>query len=321
MKTLVHRPTWPLGPPTARPCRAMRFVSILVGAAIAAFGPASGVGAAPLTFNTALPVGQDEFVFREQFILDQSSDDANAADRDRTAWAFVSALGYGITRDLALFGVLPYVDKNLDITVAGERRTRSASGIGDLTVFGRYTVLRRDWPGRTFRIAPFAGVEMPTGDDDESDAFGRLPPSVVAGSGSWDPFGGVVATYQTLDYEIDAQASYRVNTEANDVDIGDVARLDGSVQVRLWPRRLGDGVPGFLYGVLEANLIHQGKNEIGGAANPNSGGTRLFLVPGLQYVTKRWIIEAGVQLPVFQDLNGSALENDYIFRAGFRVNF
>ncbi len=299
----------------------MRFVSILVGAAIAAFGPANGVGAAPLTFNTTLPVGQGEFVFREQFVLDQSGDNPSAADRDRTAWASVSTLGYGITRDLALFGVLPYADKALDITVDGERRTRSARGVGDLTVFGRYTVLRRDWPGRTFRIAPFAGAEAPTGDDDEGDAFGRLPPSVLPGSGSWDPFGGVVATYQTLDYEIDAQASYRANTEANDGHLGDVARLDGSVQVRLWPRELGNGVPGFLYGVLEANLIHQGKNETGGAANPNFGGTRLFLVPGLQYVTKRWIIEAGVQLPVFQDLNGSALENDYVFRAGFRVNF
>ncbi len=44
-------------------------------------------------------------------------------------------------------------------------------------------------------------------------------------------------------------------------------------------------------------------------------------MPGLQYVTKRWIVEAGVQIPVVQDLNGTALEKDYIFRAGFRFNF
>ena len=58
------------------------------------------------------------------------------------------------------------------------------------------------------------------------------------------------------------------------------------------------------------------------AINPlGSGGTTLFLVPGLQYVTRRWIVEAAVQLPVVQDLNGTALENDYIVRAGFRFNF
>jgi hypothetical protein len=38
-------------------------------------------------------------------------------------------------------------------------------------------------------------------------------------------------------------------------------------------------------------------------------------------VTKRWVAEAIVQLPVAQNLNGAALEDDVIVRAGFRVNF
>ena len=80
-------------------------------------------------------------------------------------------------------------------------------------------------------------------------------------------------------------------------------------------------MPGFLYGVLEANLIHREKDEAGGRSNPDSGGTTLLLSPGLQYVTKRWIVEGGVQVPVVQDLNGNALEADYIARFGFRVNF
>jgi len=277
--------------------------------------------AAPQSFNTALPVAKGEFVFREQFVLDQSGDDASGEDRNRTAWALVSALGYGVTPDLALFGIVPYVDKNLKITAGGTRRERSASGLGDVSLFARYTVYRRDWPGRTLRIAPFAGTETPTGEDDETDALGRLPASVQPGSGSWDPFGGIVLTYQTLDFQIDAQASYKVNTEANSFEFGDVARLDGSLQYRLWPRKLGSGVPGFLYGVLEGNLIYQEKNRSGGVDDPNSGGLSLFLLPGLQYVTKRWIIEAGIQVPVVQDLNGTALEKDYILRSGFRVNF
>ncbi len=276
---------------------------------------------APITFNTALPVAKGEFVFREQFVLDQSGDDPSGADRDRTAWAAVSVLGYGVNSDLALFGVVPYVDRSLDMTVGGSRRSRSAAGLGDVSLFGRYTVFKENFRGGNFRIAPFAGLEFPTGDDDESDAFGRLPASVQPGSGSWDPFGGIVLTYQTLDFQIDAQASYRANTEANDFEFGDVARLDASLQYRLWPRELGGGVPGFLYGIVEANLIFQDKNRSGGIDDPNSNGTRLFLVPGLQYVTKRWIVEGAVQLPVFQDLHGTALEKDYVVRAGFRVNF
>ena len=80
-------------------------------------------------------------------------------------------------------------------------------------------------------------------------------------------------------------------------------------------------MPGFLYGILEANLIHREKDEAGGRSNPDSGGITLFLSPGLQYVTKRWILEGGVQVPVVQDLNGDALEADYVARFGFRVNF
>ena len=78
---------------------------------------------------------------------------------------------------------------------------------------------------------------------------------------------------------------------------------------------------GFLYGVLEANLIHSRKNKNDGVGDRNSGGTTLFMVPAVQYVTKRWIVEAAVQLPVVQDLNGTALEADYVLRAGFRFNF
>ncbi len=297
------------------------FLGVVFGGA-ALVVPAGGVSqAAPQTFNTALPVAEGEFVFREQIILDESGDDPSGANRDRTAFSAVSVLGYGVAWNLALFAAVPYVDRRLELTQSGARRARSARGLGDVRLFGRYTAFKNDSPGRTFRVAPFAGIETPTGADDKTDAFGLLPASVQPGSGSWDPFAGVVASYQTLDFQIDAQVSYQANTEANDFEFGDVARLDVSFQYRLWPRDLGRGVPGFLYGVLETNLIYQDKNRSGGADDGNSNGTRLFLVPGLQYVTKRWIVEAAVQVPVVQDLNGTALENDTVLRGGFRVNF
>lgn len=281
----------------------------------------STVLSAPITFNTALPVAEDEFIGRVQYVINQSDDDPSGANRDRTAQTIVSVLGYGVNSKLAVFGVLPYRDNELKLTMGDQHNTRETSGLGDVMLFGRYTVLQRDRPGRNFRVAPFAGFKAPTGDGDDGDALGTLPASVQVGSGAWDLFGGIVATYQTLDYQIDAQVSYRANNEANNFEAGDVMRLDGSLQYRLWPRTLNGGVPGFLYGVIEANLINQDKNHVGSSDDPNSGGARLFLTPGIQYVTKRWIVEAAVQLPVVQDLNGTALENDYILRVGFRVNF
>lgn len=292
---------------------------VLLAAAISGLREAH---AAPETFNTALPVGRGDFVFREQFLYIKASDDPSPADRNLEVLGSISVLGYGATSDLALFGVLPYLDKELDLTTpGGQRMTRSTNGIGDASLFARYTVFQKDLPGRNFRIAPFLGLKLPTGDEGDRDSFGRLPQPLQLGSGSWDPFGGVIATYQTLDYQVDAQLSYKANTKANGFEFGDEFQFDASLQYRLWPRELGAGVPGFLYGVIETNLLHQAKNEISGTNDPNSGSTKLFLSPGLQYVTKRWILEAIVQLPVVQDLNGMTLKDDYSVRAGFRVNF
>lgn len=277
--------------------------------------------AAPITFNNALPVADEEFIWRELFFYLQATDDPDPADRELDVAGFISVLGYGINSRLAVFGVLPYLDKELDLTRTGQRIVRNSNGIGDLRLFGRYTIYQHNAPGRTFRIAPFFGIETPTGDDNDRDRFGRLPAPLQAGSGSWDPFGGLVMSYQTLDYQVDAQAGYKINTGDNDFEFGDEFTLDASVQYRLWPRVLGDGVPGFLYGVLEANLLHQEKNEINNLNNPDSGGSSFFLSPGLQYVTRRWVVETIVQVPVAQDLNGAALEDDFIVRAGFRIAF
>ncbi len=278
--------------------------------------------AAPQTFNTALPVAEGEFIFREQFFYKKASDDPSPADREVAVVGAISVLGYGVTGNLAVFGILPYLDKELDVTTSmGQHVSRSTNGVADARLLTRYTVFKHNAPGRTFRVAPFIGVELPTGESRDSDGLGTLPATLQLGSGSWDPFGGVVLTYQTLDYQIDAQASYKINTAANNFEFGDETRLDASLQYRLWPRELGEGVPGFVYGVLEGNLIYQSKNETAGIKDLHSGGISFFLSPGIQYVTKRWILEGIVQIPVMQDLNGTALEEDLTVRAGFRVNF
>ncbi|HFD80386.1 MAG TPA: transporter [Gammaproteobacteria bacterium] len=284
-------------------------------------GVAGPLAAAPITFNTALPVATGEFVFREQGVLLQSGNDPGPADRDRSERTAVTALGYGLARRLALFGVLPYRSIRLKLSSGDRRLNRNSEGIGDLRLFGRYTLWQANRPGRTLRFAPFFGVEAPTGEDRERDGQGTLPPAAQPGSGSWDPFAGAVVTFQTLRYQIDAQLAYQDNRKANDFEAGDLARLDASLQYRLWPGSLGGGVPDYLYGVIESNLFYRRKDRVAGLSDRNSGGSQWFLSPGLQYVTRRWIVEAAAQIPVWQDLNGTALENDYILRAGVRVNF
>lgn len=282
----------------------------------------AAVISAPITFNTALPVAKGEYLARLQLVVNQSGKDQSQLQRDRNTKTAVTVLGYGVNSKLALFGTLPVHNNSLSLANTGNiRNERKAAGLGDTTLFARYIMVQQNKKGQNFRIAPFAGIKMPTGEDNKSDSSGVLPPSVQLGTGSWDPLFGIISTYQTLDYQVDAQLGYQLNTEANNYEAGDIARLDGSFQYRLWPGKLSGKVPGFLYGVIEANLIHQQSDKLNAITNKNSGGNRLLITPGIQYVTRRWIIETALQIPVVQNLSGTGVENDYIARISGRFNF
>ena len=67
--------------------------------------------AAPITFNTALPVGQGKFIVREQLIASRSGDDPLSAGREFDTNSLVSVVAYGASGKLAFFGMLPYIDK------------------------------------------------------------------------------------------------------------------------------------------------------------------------------------------------------------------
>ncbi|MDC0662342.1 transporter [Marinobacter sp. SS21] len=279
--------------------------------------------AAPNTSNTALPVAEGQYLWREQLVLRERSG-GGTMDREVSIRALVSVLGYGVTSKLALFGAVPYFyNKALDVTSSMGRVERDTRGMGDVSVFGRYTILQDDFTGGTLRIAPVFGVTAPTGEDNDRDSLGELPRPLQTGDGAWDAFGGLVVTYQTLQYQLDAQLLYHENGRHDGFARGDEMHFDASLQYRIWPPRMNDlaGTPDFVYALFESNLIHRERDEIGGATRTESGGTQWLLAPGLQYVNRRWIVEGTVQLPVAEAPNGAAIQDDYIVRVGFRRNF
>lgn len=296
-------------------------VALLVGGLL--LTSVSAVRSAPNTFNTALPVAEGQYLWREQLVLRERSDNG-PMDRDVSVQALGSVLGYGVTSKLAVFGVVPYFfNKELDVTTPMGRIERETGGFGDISLFGRFTLYKKDFTGSTFRIAPVFGLTAPTGDDNDRDRFGELPRPLQTGDGAWDGFAGVVTTYQTLQYQVDGQLLYRENGRHDGFARGDETRFDASLQYRIWPRSMKGvpGTPGFVYALLESNVIHRERDETGSGTDANSGGTQWLLAPGLQYVSRRWIVEGTVQLPVAEDFNGDAIEDDYIVRVGFRRSF
>lgn len=76
-----------------------------IGMAVLTAAPGEAEGA-PQTFNTALSVAKDQFVFREKFLYRKASDDPGPADRELDVLGAVSVLGGGINSDIAVFGAV-----------------------------------------------------------------------------------------------------------------------------------------------------------------------------------------------------------------------
>lgn len=277
--------------------------------------PTQGL-AAPQSFNTALPVSEGQWLLRGQAIVAELDTPAGG---DLSLRGGLGVLAYGVKADITVFAALPYWTRKL--TVDGAAPARETDGPGDLRLFGRYTIWQRDGRGSTLRLAGFAGLELPTGAHRRDDSTGRLPPPVQPGSGTVDPFFGLTLTRQTLDLVFDAQLAWQENTRRGGFAAGDRFQADASAQYRVLPREIGGGVPGFLYAGLEANFLAETDRRAGGVKLTQSDRRRLLLSPGLQYVTRRYVLEAQVQLPVWQSGGIGRLREDVTLRAGFRINF
>jgi len=277
--------------------------------------PMNNILAAPINSNVALPVRKGGFVFRSQVRWLRATDDPTPSDKEVNVVAIPNVLVYGATPDLALFAIFPYFFRNVELTdtSSGKRIDKNDNGIGDLTLIARYTVYARDYPSGTARFAPLAGIKLPTGNDD-------LEP-ITTDSIDFQLGGVATVTWDIGRHEIDADVIYRIKTEAENFEKGDDLVYDLAYEFRVYPWTLPNvGVPNFIYLVAEANGIFSQKGKLNGMTIDDSGGNIIFLSPGIQFATKRYILEASIQLPIIQDLNGNQVETDFVLTAGFRVN-
>ncbi len=264
-------------------------------------GQAYAVG---INTNVALPVPKNNFILRMQTRYTLANNDQTGAGRRLHLLQFPATLIYGIAAKAALFGTFPVSYRNLK----GASPSQTA-GIGDITLLGRYEVFHQDWPLRTLRAALLGGLEIPSGDSPFS-------------SDSLDVPLGIVASLQSHRQEVDLDLRYKVNTEGNGVTHGNDFIYNIAYQLRVLPWKLPEiGVPKQLNFVIEANGHWTGSNESSGATVANTGGHILFLSPGLQLAMKRVILEASVQIPVVQHLNGNQLKTTFRTNAGIRIQF
>ena len=275
--------------------------------------------ALPINSDLGLTPHKGEFIFRVQSRYTLKGDDPTSQDREVRILAVPVVGVYGFTSKASILVKVPFLDKELS---SSNNPDRGDNGIGDTTVLGKYRVYTNNFKGGTSRFSLIGGLELPTGDDDESDSQGTLPASLQLGSGSVDLIAGGAYTYQTLSHEMDVDLRYIFNQEANDFEFGDVFKYNFSYQKRIFPITLPDeGIYSQWNALIELNGNYSQRSESFGSSVSDSGGHTLFLSPGIQFVSQRAVIEASVQLPVVQDLNGNQVETDYTLVLSFRYQF
>ena len=253
--------------------------------------------------------------------------------------------GYSFTDDLFGGVMMMWKQNSMDMkfnsamqTMTGQEGfTMKSGGLADTMLMGKYRLYTDDplIPSKQYSLL-FA-LSLPTGSidqrNDEHPLAMRqnelLPYGMQIGSGTYDPTIGLLYQASSSPWWWGVNASYTARLYDNDRDyrLGNEARLDGYAMYQFSPSWLVQG---------QLNAKHQGKisGEMdeytsgasghamqGVASSPamtplwdtsNYGGTQLFTTLGLQWQpAPLHIVDFNVGLPLYRDLNGPQLEEDY----------
>lgn len=248
---------------------------------------------------------------------------------------------YAPSERVTLMAMASYLTKEMDhLTFAGPagtvRRgnfTTESRGIGDTKLSA--LVGLGDWGAHHLHLN--AGISLPTGSIDEEDDIltplgtrprARLPYSMQLGSGTFDLLPGLTYTAHRAKLSWGAQYSGAIRLGENDEDysLGDWHQVTGWAGYRVAPAvsaslRLSAETMGKVDGrdVRIAGPVQ--------TADPdNYGGERLSAALGLNYIGQsgvmrghRFAFEVG--LPVYEDLNGPQMANDYHVTLGYQKAF
>lgn len=295
--------------------------SLLMAGAAGAQGP-------PIHTETAFVTGLNGAAFRtfvqtmkKSKLLKDGSEIPDPLDREVGVVAIPLMFPYELIPNRLVVGAgVPYLDKALHLSRDGARQTLSDQGFGDLSLFAKYQLLQRDAPRRTTRFTFKGGLKLPTGDHRKTDGEGNLlPRGLQLGTGSVDYAAGLIFTHSTGRLGINADTIYLFNREADGFEFGDALNYDLAVGYRIHPSVYETYPSPYATIYLEANGQVGRKDRAGRQIVEDSGGHTLFLSPGMQYVPFRSLaLEASVQLPALQDLNGTQLGTNLVFKTGIQ---
>ena len=233
---------------------------------------------------------------------------------------------YGITEDLMFLGVVPYkktkLDGHLHVHSDGDIEVHKdmkgeETGIGDIAALGRYTFSKTHTIDTTTSVAGIAGVKFPTGKTNgrTDDGMEYLDAHLQLGTGSTDFLLGLSMSHTVQKLSLSANLLGVIPTEGKAGDtkhqFGNTLNYDITAKYRVHPA-VSAPLSTQLFCSLGLNGELREREKVAGAEDVNSGGHTIYLTPGVQVVAApQWVFELSYQHPVYHNLYGTQLAEDY----------
>jgi hypothetical protein len=224
-------------------------------------------------------------------------------------------LAYGLTsRMSALFSVPLQIQRSYDIAHGGTfQRTTTTHGSGDILLGLQYGVLG----GTAGQLVARAGVKAPTGNFRLISTYDRgiNEPTLQPGSGSVDFVAAAdYSRRRVLGLDWTVSASYQANT-TNELDYRFGNDAIASVGV-------SRALAGRLSGSFQVKGWRKGRSAFLGAPVPSTGGTLLYLTPGLRFAAPAAVTAyAFAQVPAYRFVNEGQLTPRVAFLIGWSKAF
>lgn len=242
---------------------------------------------------------------------------------------------YSITEDAMLMAVIPYkrtkMDGHFHVHKDGSYGWHAdkgeQTGLGDIAVLGRYTFFKTHTIDTTTSFAGLAGVKFPTGmtDGKTDDGMEYLDAHLQLGTGSTDFLIGLSLAHAIQRFSLSANLLGAITTEGKAGNakhqFGNMLNYDLTARYRVYPGVISPSGQQ-LFIALGVNGEIRGKEKEDGIELTNSGGHTIYISPGIQVVVSpHWVFELSYSHPVYHNLNGTQLGEDYKITGGVTYLF
>jgi hypothetical protein len=239
------------------------------------------------------------------------------------------SVAYGLTNDLTISARLPYIERknireaeNAGFNVGEAHTHGDSAGFGDLLVMSNYRFLSANGLDASILF----GVKAPTGETHDKDDHGeRFEAEFQPGTGSWDYLLGAAVSQTNGDVGYHANILYNKTSEGSQhTEVGDALSYNAAVTYRLsshdhasHDHQHPDTSTEVKWDIsLEANGETRRKNKVFGESEDNSGGTTVYLSPGIKVSAGDFGGFISVGIPVIENTKGIQTDVDARVVAG-----